>query len=108
VALAPTRVARRLRRAVGLPERDGALVHAVETGGPADRAGIRRGDLITSVTVGAGASIAVSSVEELASALAVAAETPEQAVVLGVVRGMEELAVHVDFTKSSPASEASV
>jgi S1-C subfamily serine protease len=46
VAIAPPRVARRLQRAVGLPERDGLLVHAVEEGGPADRAGIEKGDLI--------------------------------------------------------------
>ena len=35
VAIAPPRVARRLRRAVGLPERDGVLVRAVEDGSPA-------------------------------------------------------------------------
>ena len=46
VAIAPPRVARRLRRAVGLPERDGVLVRAVEEGSPADRAGLERGDLI--------------------------------------------------------------
>jgi S1-C subfamily serine protease len=46
VAIAPPRVARRLQRAVGLPERDGLLVHAVEEGSPADRAGIEKGDLI--------------------------------------------------------------
>ena len=43
VAIAPPRVARRLRRAVGLPERDGVLVRAVEEGerrpiGPASSA----------------------------------------------------------------------
>jgi serine protease Do len=46
VALAPPRVARRLRRAVGLPERDGLLVRAVEHGSPAERAGVEQGDLI--------------------------------------------------------------
>lgn len=46
VAVAPPRVARRLRRAVGLPERDGILIRSVERGGPADRAGLERGDLI--------------------------------------------------------------
>jgi serine protease Do len=46
VAVAPPRVARRLRTAVGLPERDGVLVRAVEPESPADRAGIERGDLI--------------------------------------------------------------
>jgi serine protease Do len=46
VAIAPPRVARRLRRAVGLPERDGVLVRAVEQESPAERAGLERGDLI--------------------------------------------------------------
>jgi serine protease Do len=46
LAIAPARVARRLRRAVGLPERDGLLVHGVETASPAERAGIEKGDLL--------------------------------------------------------------
>src|SRR5919108_5158994 len=46
VGIAPARVARQLRRAVGLPERDGLLVRVVEDGGPADRAGLRSGDLL--------------------------------------------------------------
>lgn len=46
VAIAPSRVARRLRRAVGLPERDGLLVHGVERDSPAARAGIEKGDLL--------------------------------------------------------------
>src|SRR5918995_6397003 len=46
VAGAPPRAARRMRGAVGLPEREGLLVRAVEDGGPADVAGIERGDLI--------------------------------------------------------------
>ncbi len=46
VAIAPPRVARRLRSAVGLPERDGLLVRAVEDGGPAATAGVQPGDLI--------------------------------------------------------------
>src|SRR5215217_398524 len=49
VAIAPPRVARRLRSAVGLPERAGLLVRAVEGGGPADRAGVEKGDLIVAV-----------------------------------------------------------
>lgn len=46
IAIAPPRVARRLRRAVGLPERDGVLVRGVERDSAADRAGIERGDLV--------------------------------------------------------------
>jgi serine protease Do len=49
VAIAPPRVARRLRRAVGLPERDGILIRAVERGSAADRAGLERGDLMVAV-----------------------------------------------------------
>jgi serine protease Do len=50
VAVAPPRVARRMRRAVGLPERDGVLVRAVEEGSPAARADIVRGDLIVTAS----------------------------------------------------------
>lgn len=46
IAVAPSMVARRLRRSVGLGERDGLLVRGVEDGSPADRAGIREGDLL--------------------------------------------------------------
>ena len=35
-------MARQLRQAVGLPERDGLLVRVVEDGGPADQAGLSR------------------------------------------------------------------
>lgn len=46
VALAPPRLARRMRAAVGLPEREGLLVRDVEEGSRAARAGVRPGDLL--------------------------------------------------------------
>jgi hypothetical protein len=46
VAVTPAHVARRMQRAVGLPERDGLLVRGVEDESPAARAGIQQGDLI--------------------------------------------------------------
>ncbi len=46
VAIAPNHVARRLRRAVGLPETDGLLIRDVEEDSPAARAGLAQGDLI--------------------------------------------------------------
>jgi S1-C subfamily serine protease len=46
VALAPPQVAAKLRRAVGLPERDGLLVRGVVADSPAAAAGIKEGDLL--------------------------------------------------------------
>jgi serine protease Do len=91
VAIAPPRVARRLRSAVGLPERDGLLVRAVEDGSPGDGAGLEPGDLIVSI-----GGQPVESVESLYSALdAVAAAGGE--LELGVVRGTDERSVTARF-----------
>ena len=49
VGLAPSHVARQLRRSVGLPERDGLLVREVEDDSPAAKAGIAEGDLLVAV-----------------------------------------------------------
>jgi len=49
VGIAPSWVANRMRRAVGLPERDGVLVREVEEGSPAPNAGMREGDMIVAV-----------------------------------------------------------
>src|SRR5204862_6310354 len=87
VAMAPADVARRLRRAVGLPEREGLLVRWVEEGGPAERAGIEKGDLI----VAAGGE-AVARVDDLQPRIEAAA--PGE-LVLTLVRGTEERDVKV-------------
>ena len=101
VALAPSQVARRLRRSVGLPERDGLLVHGVEDAGPADRAGIRKGDLIVGV-----AGTAVTSADELAAALEAAdAASPVE---LRVVRGADELTLAVDLGGRGTPHQGSV
>src|SRR5205085_11220987 len=47
VALVPAPAARHLRRAVGLPDRDGVLVRMVEENSPAEAAGLKEGDLLT-------------------------------------------------------------
>jgi len=90
VGIAPPRVARRLRRAVGLPERDGVLVRAVERGSPADRAGLERGDLIV-----AAAGKQLDRIEALYEALD-AAQTGEQ-LELTIVRGADERTVSVSL-----------
>ena len=46
VALVPPGAGRRMRRAVGLPDREGLLVRAVEDGSPAAKAGVLAGDLL--------------------------------------------------------------
>jgi serine protease Do len=46
IAVAPPYVARKLRRAVGLPDQAGVLVRGVKDDSPADKAGVERGDLI--------------------------------------------------------------
>ncbi|MGA9860144.1 MAG: MarR family transcriptional regulator, partial [Solirubrobacteraceae bacterium] len=47
VAVATAAVAKRMRRAVGLPDEAGVLVVRVKPGGAADGAGLSRGDLVT-------------------------------------------------------------
>jgi len=86
VALAPPRAARRLRAAVGLPERDGLLVRGVEEDSPAARAGIQRGDLLV-----AAAGRELTGVDDLFDALEPAAGE----LTLRVVRGTEERDVRV-------------
>jgi serine protease Do len=91
VAIAPPRVARRLRTAVGLPERDGLLVRAVEDGGPAAGAGIEKGDLIV-----AAGERPTENVEALYTALdSVPAAGGD--IELTVVRGTDERTVEVSF-----------
>ncbi len=90
VAIAPPRVARRLRRAVGLPERDGALVRAVEAGCPAERAGIERGDLIVTA-----AGREVERVDVLYEALD--AVRSDAGLELTIVRGTDERQVKITF-----------
>jgi serine protease Do len=94
VAIAPPFVARRLRRAVGLPERDGLLVQGVEEGGAADRAGLQRGDLITE----AGGQ-ATASADDLHAALEAAGTGGS--LTLTVIRGTEERTVSVSLTREA-------
>jgi serine protease Do len=85
VGLAPSHVARRLRRAVGLPERDGLLVREVEDGSPAEKAGIAEGDLIVAV-----GDRAIANADDLFDAL-----SSDGDLRVTVVRGAEELEVTV-------------
>lgn len=88
VGLAPPGAAQAMRRAVGLPEREGLLVRALEDGGLAERAGLRVGDLI----VGAGGQ-PVTTTDDLHGAL----DAAEGSLALAVVRGVDELEFTVEL-----------
>jgi len=90
VALAPPRVARRLRRAVGLPERDGVLIRGVQEGSAAARAGLQRGDLIV-----AAAGAGIDRVDILYEALDAA--RAERTLELEILRGNDQRTVTVTF-----------
>lgn len=87
-AIAPPQAARHLRSAAGLPEVDGLLIRGVEEGGAAERAGLRRGDVLVEA-----AGLPLSSIDDLYSAL----DGEGGTVVFKVVRATDELAVEVSF-----------
>ena len=98
IAIAPSHVARRLRRAVGLPDADGLHIRDVTPDSPAASAGLASGDLI----VGA-AGNPVRTADDLFDALAAARGTIE----LNVVRGTDERTIQVTLPgDGQPAQDA--
>jgi len=86
IAVAPPHVARRLRASVGLSDRAGLLVRGVEDGSPAERAGIREGDLLVEA-----AGTQITDPDALNEVLA----TSGLPIELKIVRGDEERTVSV-------------
>jgi serine protease Do len=98
IAIAPGHVARRLRRAVGLPDVDGVLIREVTEGSPAARAGLSQGDLV----VAAGGQ-PVRTIDDLFDALPAGGDT----LALTVVRGADERTIRVVFGENrQPGQEA--
>src|SRR5580700_184456 len=93
VAIAPGHVARRMRRAVGLPELDGLLVRDVVDESPAARAGVASGDMIVAV-----GGQPVRTVDDLYDALQAAGTGT---IALSLVRGTEERTVQVALGDAS-------
>jgi serine protease Do len=87
VAIAPNFVARRLRRAVGLPEADGLLIRDVVDDSPAARAGVAQGDLIV-----AASGQPIRTPDDLFDALQAARAGT---IALTIVRGTDERAIQV-------------
>jgi serine protease Do len=90
IGIAPSFVARRMRQAVGLPERDGVLVREVEDGSPAAAAGIAEGDLIVEA-----AGKPIREPDDVYDALGGAATGDSLS--LRIVRGTEERTIDVTF-----------
>ena len=93
VAIAPGHVARRMRRAVGLPELDGLLVRDVVDESPAARAGLASGDMIVAV-----GGQPVRTVDDLYDALQAAGTGTVE---LSLVHGTEERTVQVPLGDAS-------
>jgi S1-C subfamily serine protease len=89
VAIAPNFVARKLRRAVGLPEADGLLIRDVVDDSPAARAGVAQGDLIV-----AAAGHPIRTPDDLFDALKAA---QGGTITLNVIRGTDERTIEVTF-----------
>ena len=98
ITITPGHVARRLRRAVGLPDTEGLLIRDVVEDSPAARAGLASGDLIV-----AAAGQPVRTIDDLSGALQAAGDTIE----LTVLRGTDERSIQVAFGQNSqPEGEA--
>jgi S1-C subfamily serine protease len=92
-------VARRLRRAVGLPDTDGLLIRDVADDSPAARAGLAQGDLIT-----AAAGQPVRTPDDLFDALQAAGGG---AITLTITRGTDEQTIQVTLEDhGQPDSQA--
>src|SRR5215831_6828446 len=99
VAIAPGHVARRLRRAVGLPDADGLLIREVAEDSPAAGAGLAQGDLIV-----AAAGQPVNSPDDLFDALQAAGGGTIE---LTLVRGTDERTLQVPLGgEGQPGQEA--
>ncbi len=97
IAITPRHVARRLRRAVGLPDADGLLVREVMEDTPAARANLAPGDLII-----AAGDRPVRSMDDLFDALRAARGGTLQLV---VVRGTDERTIQVVLGGDSGPAE---
>ncbi len=86
VSVVPNHVARKMRRAVGLPDAAGVLVRGVAADGPADAAGISEGDLVIKV-----GDRDITDVDDLHDALN--AVTLDEPFAVTVLRGTDELEV---------------
>jgi DNA-binding MarR family transcriptional regulator len=92
VAVATAAVAKRMRRAVGLADESGVLVVRVKREGPADAAGLSRGDLITRA-----GDAPVHSVGDLERAVRAAVRSAGGSLTVSVLRGADPRELEVSL-----------
>jgi serine protease Do len=97
IAITPGHVARRLRRAVGLPDTEGLLIHEVTEASPAAHAGLAPGDLIV-----AAAGQPVITIDDLIAALQAARGGTIE---LNVIRGTDERTIQVTLGENGQPEE---
>jgi serine protease Do len=100
IGIAPSYVAHRMRRAVGLPERDGVLVREVEDGSPAATAGIAEGDLVVEA-----AGKPIREPDDVYDALG--GVQAGGTLSLRIVRGAEERTIEVNFSGAEGGASGS-
>ncbi len=96
VTITPGHVARRLRRAVGLPDAEGLLIREVTEDSPAARSGLAAGDLIV-----AAAGQPVRAIDDLFDALQAASGGTIE---LTVIRGTDERTIQVALGQAGQES----
>jgi serine protease Do len=90
VGVAPNEVATKLRQAVGLAPSDGLLVRVVEEGSPADRAGLREGDLLVELD-----GNTLHTPDDLHDVLR--STRPDTAMTARILRGAEQLELDIQL-----------
>ncbi|MDL2334899.1 MAG: trypsin-like peptidase domain-containing protein [Chloroflexota bacterium] len=99
IGIAPSWVANRMRRAVGLAEREGVLVREVEESSPAAAAGMAEGDLLIEA-----AGRPIREPDDLYDALGTV--NAGGSLSLRIVRGADERSVEVNFASGGDTSGA--
>ncbi len=92
----PPRIALQRRRAVGLPDVPGVLVHDVETGSLAEDAGMRKGDLIIAIE-----DVLIDSLAALRRLVNKPLPSPKS---FKILRGAEALVIKLPATRDVRSS----
>jgi S1-C subfamily serine protease len=87
----------------GAPDGEGVLVRDVNSGSPAEKAGLKAGDVITSVN-----GERIRSVGDLRGRLAGKSEDKDRTVKLGVLRNKSEVSLSVELPAPAPKMKKTI